>query len=157
MKMEDMDMTILESYIDCMQRGDEAALADLFNEYGVLHDSSLIKAGMDTLHLEGRMAVEMMFHHKFGFNGGPFPIHSVKYLDGNTVWYFITYNEHVVPVTAFLSKVDEDGKNSAAEYLSAVKIKGPELERKLFISRLRFGFYSKMTSFSSVFSTSIRE
>lgn len=42
-------MTILESYIDCMQRGDEAALADLFNEYGVLHDSSLIKAGMDTL------------------------------------------------------------------------------------------------------------
>ena len=71
-------MTILESYIDCMQRGDEAALADLFNEYGVLHDSSLIKAGMDTLHLEGRMAVEMMFHHKFGFNGGPFPIHSVK-------------------------------------------------------------------------------
>ena len=103
-------MTILESYIDCMQRGDEAALADLFNEYGVLHDSSLIKAGMDTLHLEGRMAVEMMFHHKFGFNGGPFPIHSVKYLDGNTVWYFITYNEHVVPVTAFLSGVDEDGK-----------------------------------------------
>ena len=84
-------MTILESYIDCMQRGDEAALADLFNEYGVLHDSSLIKAGMDTLHLEGRMAVEMMFHHKFGFNGGPFPIHSVKYLDGNTVWYFITF------------------------------------------------------------------
>ena len=103
-------MTILESYIDCMQRGDEAALADLFNEYGVLHDSSLIKAGMDTLHLEGRMAVEMMFHHKFGFNGGPFPIHSVKYLDGNTVWYFMTYNEHVVPVTAFLSGVDEDGK-----------------------------------------------
>lgn len=41
-------MTILESYIDCMQRGDEAALADLFNKYGVLHDSSLIKAGMDT-------------------------------------------------------------------------------------------------------------
>ena len=80
-------MTILESYIDCMQRGDEAALADLFNEYGVLHDSSLIKAGMDTLHLEGRMAVEMMFHHKFGFNGGPFPIHSVKYVDDNTVWW----------------------------------------------------------------------
>ena len=51
-----------------------------------------------------------MFHHKFGFYGGPFPIHSVKYLDGNTVWYFITYNEHVVPVTAFLSGVDEDGK-----------------------------------------------
>ena len=32
-------MTILEQYIDCMQKGDETALADLFNEYGVLHDS----------------------------------------------------------------------------------------------------------------------
>ena len=69
-------MTILEQYIDCMQKGDETALADLFNEYGVLHDSSVYKAGMDTIHLEGKMAVEMMFHHKFGFNGGPFPIHS---------------------------------------------------------------------------------
>ena len=39
-------MTILEQYIDCMQKGDEAALADLFNEYGVLHDSSVIKAVM---------------------------------------------------------------------------------------------------------------
>ena len=73
-------MTILEQYIDCMQKGDETALADLFNEYGVLHDSSVYKAGMDTIHLEGKMAVEMMFHHKFGFNGGPFPIHSVKYV-----------------------------------------------------------------------------
>ena len=53
---------------------------------------------------KAEMAVEMMFHHKFGFNGGPFPIHSVKYVDGNTVWYFITYHEHVVPVTAFLSE-----------------------------------------------------
>ena len=40
-------MTILEQYIECMKKGDEVALADLFNEYGVLHDSSVIKAGMD--------------------------------------------------------------------------------------------------------------
>ena len=103
-------MTILEQYIECMKKGDEGALADLFNEYGVLHDSSVIKAGMDTIHLEGKMAVEMMFHHKFGFNGGPFPIHSVKYVGDNTVWYFITYNDHVIPVTAFLSETDENGK-----------------------------------------------
>lgn len=103
-------MTILEQYIECMKKGDEVALADLFNEYGVLHDSSIIKAGMDTIHLEGKMAVEMMFHHKFGFNGGPFPIHSVKYVGDNTVWYFITYNDHVIPVTAFLSETDENGK-----------------------------------------------
>ena len=103
-------MTILEQYIECMKKGDEVALADLFNEYGVLHDSSVIKAGMDTIHLEGKMAVEMMFHHKFGFNGGPFPIHSVKYVVDNTVWYFITYNDHVIPVTAFLSETDENGK-----------------------------------------------
>lgn len=103
-------MTILEQYIECMKHGDEAALADLFNEYGVLHDSSVIKAGMDTVHLEGKMAVEMMFHHKFGFNGGPFPIHSVKYSGDNTVWYFITYHDHVIPVTAFFSETDEEGK-----------------------------------------------
>ena len=34
----------------------------------------------------------------------------MKYVDSNTVWYFITYNEHVVPVTAFLSQADEDGR-----------------------------------------------
>ena len=65
---------------------------------------------MDNLHLEGRMAVEMMFHHKFGFNGGPFPIHSVKYRGDDVVWYFITYHEHVIPVNAFLVDVDEEGK-----------------------------------------------
>ena len=26
-------MTILEQYIECMKKGDEVALADLFNEY----------------------------------------------------------------------------------------------------------------------------
>lgn len=103
-------MTILEQYMDCMQRGDCVGLADLFNDYGVLHDSSVIKAGMDTLHLEGKMAVEMMFHHKFGFNGRPFLIQGIHYLDDRAVWYFITYHGRVVPVTAFLTEVDEDGK-----------------------------------------------
>lgn len=59
-------MTLLEQYMDCMQKGDCVALADLFTDHGVIHDSSTIKAGMDTLHLEGKMAIEMMFHHKFG-------------------------------------------------------------------------------------------
>ena len=103
-------MTILEQFIHCMQIGDCCALADLFNDYGVLHDSSLIKVGQDTLHLEGKMAVEMMFHHKFGFNGGPFRITSVKFINEQTAWYFITYGEKVVPVTAFLSEVDDQGK-----------------------------------------------
>lgn len=103
-------MTILEQFVDCMQRGDNVGLADLFNEHGVLHDSSVIKAGMDTLHLEGRMAIEMMYHHKFGFNGGPFPIYGIKYLGYDVVWYFITYHDHVVPVTAFISELDDEGK-----------------------------------------------
>ena len=103
-------MKILEQYIHCMQEGNCACLADLFNDYGVLHDSSLIKVGQDTLHLEGKMAIEMMFHHKFGFNGGPFRITSVKHLNDTTVWYFITYNGKVVPVTAFLSEIDSEGK-----------------------------------------------
>lgn len=103
-------MSVLKEYITCMQKGDCVALADLFNDYGVLHDSSVIKAGMDTLHLEGRMAVEMMFHHKFGFNGGPFRISSVSYRADESVWYFITYGQTVIPVTAFLAATDENGK-----------------------------------------------
>lgn len=103
-------MTILEQYIDCMQRGDNVALADLFNDYGVLHDSSLIKIGKDTMHLEGKMAVEMMFHHKFGFNGGPFKMYSIKYVGDSQVWYFIQYGDTVLPVCAFLVETDENQK-----------------------------------------------
>lgn len=103
-------MNILKQFIDCMQKGDAVALADLFDDYGVLHDSSVIKAGMDTIHLEGKMAVEMMFHHKFGFNGGPFKIRGIRYQGDYVVWYFITYHDVVVPVTAFLSEVADGGK-----------------------------------------------
>ena len=38
-------MKILEKYIDCMQRGDNVALADLFNEKGIFHDSSVTRVG----------------------------------------------------------------------------------------------------------------
>ena len=55
-------MTLLEQYIDCMRKGDECALADLFSKDGILHDSSWTQVGEDTLHLSGKMAVEMMFH-----------------------------------------------------------------------------------------------
>lgn len=103
-------MTLLEQYIDCMQKGDAAELANLFDDKGVLHDSSTRMAGMDTRHLEGKMAVEMMFHNRFGFNGGPFKITSVSYQSDNAVWYFICYGDTVVPVTAFLSEVSAEGK-----------------------------------------------
>lgn len=103
-------MKLLEQYIACMKAGDNVGLADLFSEHGVLHDSSLLRIGKDTLHLEGRMAIEMMFHHKFGFNGGPFPIHSVVYHSDSIVKYFIEYGGLLVSVTAILSEVSEDGK-----------------------------------------------
>lgn len=103
-------MTILEQFIDCMKKGDAIQLADVFSEYGTLHDSSVNKAGMDTIHLEGKMAIEMMYHHKFGFNGGPFPIFSVTYPMENMVSYFISYNGKVIPVNALLLEVDEEGK-----------------------------------------------
>ncbi len=100
---------VLAKYIDCMQRADNAGLADLFSDYGVLHDSSPMKIGRDTLHCEGKMAVEMTFHHRFGVNRGPFKITSVEYQDPNAVRYFISYNDQVVPVFAILSKLSEDG------------------------------------------------
>ncbi len=104
-----LERQVLEQYIDCMRRGDNVGLADLFNDYGVLHDSSVIKADMDTIHLEGKMAIEMMFHHKFGFNGGPFQITSVHY-QGDCVSYFIVYGKKVIHVTAFITEMDNAGK-----------------------------------------------
>lgn len=100
---------ILEKFIDCMRTGNNVALADLFDKHGVLHDSSLIKIGKDTLHLEGKMAVEMMFHNKFGFNGGGFPVTSVKYKRDDTAWYFISYNGQIIPVSAVLEELTEQG------------------------------------------------
>lgn len=92
-----------------MKAGDNVGLADLFDDYGVLHDSSQIKLSKDTLHLEGKMAVEMMFHNRFGFNGGAFPITSVEYKSDDTVWYFISYRGLIVPVCAVLSELTDDG------------------------------------------------
>ena len=98
-------MTLLEQYIACMRAGDPVALADLFHKDGILHDSSWTRVGEDTMHLSGKMAIEMMFHHKFGFNGGPYPISGVRYMEENVAWYFIVYKGQ-----AYLSSVDEDGK-----------------------------------------------
>lgn len=103
-------MTLLEQYIACMRAGDPVALADLFHKDGILHDSSWTRVGEDTMHLSGKMAIEMMFHHKFGFNGGPYPISGVRYMEENVAWYFIVYKGQVVPVVAYLSSVDEEGK-----------------------------------------------
>ena len=47
-------MTLLEQYIDCMKKGNNVALSELFEEKGVLHDSSVNKVGQDTIHLEGK-------------------------------------------------------------------------------------------------------
>lgn len=103
-------MKILEKYIECMKNGDQVALADLFEGDGSLHDTSLPRIGKDVLHLKGKMAIEMMFHHKFGFNGGPFPIYGVVYKSDEMVWYFIQYGDAIVPVNAFLTEVGESGK-----------------------------------------------
>ncbi len=103
-------MTMIEKFVDAMKKGDNIALADLFGDYGVLHDSSLIKIGMDVMHLEGKMAVEMMFHNKFGFNRGPFNITGINYHGENMVCYFIEYGGRVIPVTATILAFDKDGK-----------------------------------------------
>lgn len=103
-------MKLLEQYMECMRKGDNIGLADLFNEKGVLHDTSFLKINKDIMHLEGRLAVEMMFHHKFGFNGGPFKITNILHKADDNVRYFIEYGDTVIPVTAYISEVDEEGK-----------------------------------------------
>lgn len=103
-------MTLLEQYIDCMQKGNSTALADLFEEKGILHDSSVNKVNLDTIHLEGKMAVDMMFHHRFGFNHGPFQLLDIQYQEPNTVSYFILYQQKIIPVTAIISSIGQTGK-----------------------------------------------
>lgn len=103
-------MSMIENFVQCMKDGNNVALADLFSERGVLHDSSVIRAGLDVIHLEGRMAVEMMYHNKFGFNGGPFKIRGISYHDSNSASYLIVYGQTVVPVLATISKYDDEGK-----------------------------------------------
>ena len=76
---------------------------------GIFHDSSVTRVGMDTIHLEGKMAIEMMFHHKFGFNGGPFKITSISYKgDNGLVFHPVSPGDgcrHRIS-----SGVDENGK-----------------------------------------------
>ena len=103
-------MKPLEQYIDCMTRGDNLALAELFAENGILHDASFTKAGGNTLHLEGRKSIEMMFHNKFGTNGGPFPIQGLVCQGDSIARYLISFGDRVVPVIAILSPLDAQGK-----------------------------------------------
>ena len=56
------------------------------------------------------MAVEMMYHNKFGFNGGPFKLRGIAYHDSNSASYLISYGQTVVPVIAIISKYDDDGR-----------------------------------------------
>ena len=103
-------MKTLENFVTCMQKGDNVGLADLFDENGILHDSSWIKVGKDVLHLEGKMAIEMMYHHKFGFNGGPFKIDSIRYQSERRVTYMTNYGGQIVPVFVYLTEVTAEGK-----------------------------------------------
>lgn len=102
-------MNLLEQFIERMQEGNAAKLADLFCDNGVLHDSSYLKIGKDTLHIEGKMGIEMVFHNRFGMNRGPFKITSIKIVDEKNAWYFIEYQNAVVAVNAVLTAV-ENGK-----------------------------------------------
>ncbi len=81
-------MRILEQYMECMKKGDNIGLADLFNEKGILHDTSFLKLNKDIMHLEGKMAIEMMFHHRFGFNGGRFLL-QIRYIRQMTTYVIL--------------------------------------------------------------------
>ena len=102
-------VTILD-FINALKEGKADKMADLFSDNGVLHDSSLLRLGQDSMHLEGKFAVEMMFHHKFGFNGGGYTVRAEKCIDEDRAWYFILYKGIVVNVTAQIEDRDEDGK-----------------------------------------------
>lgn len=81
-------MRILEQYMECMKKGDNIGLADLFNEKGILHDTSFLKLNKDIMHLEGKMAIEMMFHHRFGFTEGRFLL-QIRYIRQMTTYVIL--------------------------------------------------------------------
>ena len=95
-------MTLLQQFIECMKQGDNLALANLFCEKCIFHDSSLNRIGLDTIHIKGKSAVEMAFHNRFGFNQGPFKITAEKYINETLAWYFVEYKQGVIPVSVFV-------------------------------------------------------
>ncbi|MDY4888921.1 MAG: hypothetical protein SO135_04145 [Sphaerochaetaceae bacterium] len=103
-------MVKILDFVQALQDGKAAELADLFSMNAVLHDSSMLKLREEPMHLEGKFAIEMMFHHKFGFNGGGYKIRAIKCRDENRSWYFIFYGGIVVNVTAQIEERDEEGK-----------------------------------------------
>lgn len=102
-------MVSIQDFIERLRLGKADEMANLFDLYGVLHDSSPIRVGQDTMHLEGRLAVEMMFHHRFGFMGGGYDIRAVEIKDDSRAWYFILYKGIAVPVTAQIEEWNEEG------------------------------------------------
>ncbi|MDO4595281.1 MAG: hypothetical protein Q4B52_07865 [Tissierellia bacterium] len=100
---------MIKNFLEKIEQGNAKELAELFCDDCILHDSSLIKAGEDTLHAVGKMAVEMIFHNKFGLNGGGFKIFSKDIKDEKRAWYFIDYKNKIIPVMADISET-QDGK-----------------------------------------------
>lgn len=103
-------MTTIKDFVEALQNGNSEKMADLFAMDGVLHDSSPLKIGKASTHLDGRLAIEMMYHNRFGMLGGGFKVRSIRYKDDNRAWFFIFYGDTMVPVTAQIESRNEEGR-----------------------------------------------
>lgn len=100
-------MKLIDQLIEALQSGDAKRVAELFAEDGVLHDSSALRLGRSSRHLHGRMAIEISYHNRFGFNGGAFPMTGLSRRSDEMYYAFITYKTGTVACCLHLAEVKE--------------------------------------------------
>lgn len=102
-------MQLIDKFLDALKTGNAQKVADLFTDDGILHDSSQLRLGKPSLNLRGRMAIEISYHNRFGFNGGAFPLHSPVRKNDSMYYIFITYQPDTVACCIHLAE-ERDNK-----------------------------------------------
>lgn len=100
-------MKLIDQLIQALQSGDAKQVSALFCEEGILHDASQLRLGQPALHLEGRMGIEMSYHNRFGFNGGPYQMTGLVRSSDECYFALITYPAGTVEVCLHLVATQE--------------------------------------------------
>lgn len=102
-------MRLVEQFLESLKERDSQKIADLFTNDAVFHDSSYLKVGKNSLHVIGKMGIEMIFHNRLNMNPTEYIVSSIKVNDDNGAFAFITHNNQICAVNVLINKV-KDGK-----------------------------------------------
>lgn len=101
-------MISIKEFIDTMKEGNAQKLASLFDDTAMFYDNSEEKVGKKNITVHGKMSIEMIFHNKFGMNGGPFPISGETVYDENCADFIISNAGKAIYVHAFINERTND-------------------------------------------------